>query len=129
MGGWCMVTSSGTARRQVAGEAPALRVMPLHHAERQRRGTQPARLRAVRGYQVNEARASLGRDGGPLRSGLDEQPPHAEGDRDAEQDRGVAEAVAVVTGDHAVEAVVRGDRRIHRTAVSQVPRDHHWPSR
>src|SRR5215831_2142952 len=55
-----MVTSSGTARRQVAGEGPALRVVSLHHAERQRRGTQPARLRAVRGGQANEARALPG---------------------------------------------------------------------
>ena len=43
-------------------------------------------------------------------AGLGEQPLHAEGYRETEQDRGAAQAAAVVTGDHAFEAEVRGNR-------------------
>ena len=45
--------------------------------------------------------------------------------REIDQDRGVAEALAVVIGDHIVEAKVRGDREDPQDGFSHVPCDYH----
>jgi hypothetical protein len=87
----------------VAGERTGQRFVHFHHAERHARGTPPATRCAVRGR--SEEAGCLGRAWYRHAQGArhDDHALHGEGDREVEQDRGVAEAGAAMAAGQVVE--------------------------